>query len=308
MPDSINLPNMNLQKTLKSSVNCNGVGLHSGNSVNMKIVPANPNEGISFIRNDLPGNPVINACYDNVYDTNLGTSLKNDNGVKVKTVEHLMAAFIGLGIDNAKVIISAEEIPIMDGSSQDFIKLIVQTGIKEQFVSKKIIKVLKDFIINEGDCSISVMPAENFIVDYKIDFADAAIGEQSLKLNICSDVFEKDISSARTFGMLSDVENMHKNGLALGGSIDNAIVVDNGNILNPGGLRYQDEFVRHKILDFCGDIYLAGYAFEGSFKAVCSGHKLNNKFLVNFLDNTDNYKIVDSISLNKDQESSLAVA
>ena len=123
------------------------------------------------------------------------------------------------------------------------------------------------------------LPIEKFIVDYKIDFADTAIGEQSLKLNICSDVFEKDISSARTFGMLSDVENMHKNGLALGGSIDNAIVVDNGNILNPGGLRYQDEFVRHKILDFCGDIYLAGYAFEGSFKAICSGHKLNNKFL-----------------------------
>ena len=308
MPDSLNLPKLKFQKTLENVVNCDGVGLHSGNQVNMSVFPAEPNEGISFVRKDLSGNPVIKACYKNVYDTNLGTSLENKEGIKVKTVEHLMAAFMGLGIDNAKVILSAEEVPIMDGSSQDFLNLFIKAGIKEQFVVKKVIKVIKSFSVSEGNCSISVVPSQNFIVDYKIDFSDKAIGVQNLKLNICSDVFKRDVGSARTFGMLSEVKNMHKHGLALGGSIDNAIVVDDGHILNPEGLRYQDEFVRHKILDFCGDIYLAGYTFEGSFNAICAGHKLNNKFLFDFLDKTENYEIIESVVINKDKETTLAVA
>ena len=308
MPDSLNLPKLKFQKTLENVVHCDGVGLHSGNQVNMSVFPAEPNEGISFVRKDLSGNPVIKACYKNVYDTNLGTSLENKEGIKVKTVEHLMAAFMGLGIDNAKVILSAEEVPIMDGSSQDFLNLFIKAGIKEQFVVKKVIKVIKSFSVSEGNCSISVVPSQNFIVDYKIDFSDKAIGVQNLKLNICSDVFKRDVGSARTFGMLSEVKNMHKHGLALGGSIDNAIVVDDGHILNPEGLRYQDEFVRHKILDFCGDIYLAGYTFEGSFNATCAGHKLNNKFLFDFLDKTENYEIIESVVINKDKETTLAVA
>ena len=308
MPDSLNLPKLKFQKTLENVVHCDGVGLHSGNQVNMSVFPAEPNEGISFVRKDLSGNPVIKACYKNVYDTNLGTSLENKEGIKVKTVEHLMAAFMGLGIDNAKVILSAEEVPIMDGSSQDFLNLFIKAGIKEQFVVKKVIKVIRSFSVSEGNCSISVVPSQNFIVDYKIDFSDKAIGVQNLKLNICSDVFKRDVGSARTFGMLSEVKNMHKHGLALGGSIDNAIVVDDGHILNPEGLRYQDEFVRHKILDFCGDIYLAGYTFEGSFNAICAGHKLNNKFLFDFLDKTENYEIIESVVINKDKETKLAVA
>ena len=308
MPDSLNLPKLKFQKTLENVVHCDGVGLHSGNQVNMSVFPAGPNEGISFVRKDLSGNPVIKACYKNVYDTNLGTSLENKEGIKVKTVEHLMAAFMGLGIDNAKVILSAEEVPIMDGSSQDFLNLFIKAGTKEQFVVKKVIKVIKSFSVSEGNCSISVVPSQNFIVDYKIDFSDKAIGVQNLKLNICSDVFKRDVGSARTFGMLSEVKNMHKHGLALGGSIDNAIVVDDGHILNPEGLRYQDEFVRHKILDFCGDIYLAGYTFEGSFNAICAGHKLNNKFLFDFLDKTENYEIIESVVINKDKETTLAVA
>ncbi len=308
MPDSLNLPKLKFQKTLENVVHCDGVGLYSGNQVNMSVFPAEPNEGISFVRKDLSGNPVIKACYKNVYDTNLGTSLENKEGIKVKTVEHLMAAFMGLGIDNAKVILSAEEVPIMDGSSQDFLNLFIKAGIKEQFVVKKVIKVIKSFSVSEGNCSISVVPSQNFIVDYKIDFSDKAIGVQNLKLNICSDVFKRDVGSARTFGMLSEVKNMHKHGLALGGSIDNAIVVDDGHILNPEGLRYQDEFVRHKILDFCGDIYLAGYTFEGSFNAICAGHKLNNKFLFDFLDKTENYEIIESVVINKDKETKLAVA
>ena len=145
MPDSLNLPKLKFQKTLENVVHCDGVGLHSGNQVNMSVFPAEPNEGISFVRKDLSGNPVIKACYKNVYDTNLGTSLENKEGIKVKTVEHLMAAFMGLGIDNAKVILSAEEVPIMDGSSQDFLNLFIKAGIKEQFVVKKVIKVIKEF-------------------------------------------------------------------------------------------------------------------------------------------------------------------
>ena len=168
MPDSLNLPKLKFQKTLENVVHCDGVGLHSGNQVNMSIFPAEPNEGISFVRKDLSGNPVIKACYKNVYDTNLGTSLENKEGIKVKTVEHLMAAFMGLGIDNAKVILSAEEVPIMDGSSQDFLNLFIKAGTKEQFVVKKVIKVIKSFSVSEGNCSISVVPSQNFIVDYKI--------------------------------------------------------------------------------------------------------------------------------------------
>ena len=310
MPDSYNLPKIKFQKTINRELVCDGVGLHSGDLVNMKILPAKENEGISFIRMDLPGKPEIKACYKNVFDTNLGTTLCNFEleDVKVSTVEHLMAAFMGLGIDNVKVLLSAGEIPIMDGSSQTFVKLLISSGIKEQFVSKKIIKAVKSFSVTEGECSISIEPSEDFIVDYKIDFLDSAIGVQSKKVKFSSDVFEKDISSARTFGMLNEVENMHKNGLALGGSIDNAIVVDNGKILNPGGLRYKDEFVRHKILDLCGDIYLAGKVIQGHIKAVCSGHKLNNKFLLEFLDSRENYVIIDSTAPIGEEETSLAIA
>tara|TARA_B100000686_G_C16784842_1_gene974517 strand:- start:2199 stop:3125 length:927 start_codon:yes stop_codon:yes gene_type:complete len=308
MPDSYNLPNICLQRTIITEINCDGVGLHSGTLVNMKILPAEPNDGISFIRSDLPGNPVIKAHYKCVSDTKLGTTLCNSEGVKVRTVEHLMAAFMGLGIDNVEVHLSAGEIPIMDGSSNNFVKLLIASGIKDQYVSKKIIKVLKKFTIKDGDCSISVAPSKDLIIDYKIDFPDSAIGVQRLKVNFSSDDFYNDISSARTFGMLRDVESMHKNGLALGGSIDNAIVVDDGKILNPEGLRYKDEFVRHKILDLCGDIYLAGKSFQGSIKAICSGHKLNNKFLLEFLDYSENFEIIDSVPITKGKEASLALA
>tara|TARA_B100000686_G_scaffold353260_1_gene458177 strand:- start:17993 stop:18925 length:933 start_codon:yes stop_codon:yes gene_type:complete len=310
MPDSFNFPKIKFQKTISREVVCNGVGLHSGALVDMKILPAKANEGISFIRTDLPSKPEIKACYKNVCDTKLGTTLCNFEleDVKVRTVEHLMAAFMGLGIDNAKVLLSDGEVPIMDGSSGTFVKLLVSSGIQEQLVSKKIIKAIRSFSLTEDNCFVSIEPSKDFIVDYKIDFSDSAIGVQSKKVKFSSDVFEKDISSARTFGMLNEVENLHKNGLALGGSIDNAIVVDNGKILNPGGLRYKDEFVRHKILDLCGDTYLAGKPIQGHINAFCSGHKLNNKFLLEFLDDRKNYEIIDSITLIEKKEASLAIA
>ena len=212
MPDSFDLPKIKFQKTINSELMCDGVGLHSGNIVNMKILPAEVNEGISFIRMDLPGKPEIKACYKNVCDTKLGTTVRNFEfeDAKVSTVEHLMAAFMGLGIDNAKILLSSGEVPIMDGSSQTFVKLLIASGIKEQFVSKKIIKAVKSFSVIEGKCSISIEPSEDFIVDYKIDFSDNAIGVQSKKIKFDKGIFEKDISSARTFGMLNEVENMHK--------------------------------------------------------------------------------------------------
>ena len=267
MPDTLNIAKIGFQKTLKDEVICKGVGLHSGQRTQLKIVPADVNTGIVFIRNDLAEEKKIIASYKNVSDTKLGTTIENKAGHKVHTIEHLMSAFMGLRIDNAEVILSGSEIPIMDGSAKVFIDLINSVGIKEQFAKKKVIKILKQVSFMHNNSSITVSPSDNFSIDYMIDFDDPAIGIQRQKINFITNNFDKEIGSARTFGMLNEVEYMHKNGLALGGSIDNAIVVDNGKILNPEGLRYTDEFVRHKILDLCGDIYLSGYHIIGSIVA-----------------------------------------
>ena len=308
MPDSIMMPKINFQKTLNKEISFDGTGLHSGLNVNIKILPTKVNEGICFIRTDLQEKEVICAYYKNVNETKLGTTLINSNGIKVKTVEHLMAAFMGVGIDNATVILSACEVPIMDGSSEEFVSLFKSVGLKEQFVTKKYIRAIKSFKVKDGNSAIIIKPASNFIIDYKIDFRDTAIGIQRYKTTFKSKTFEKEIGSARTFGMLNDVETLHRNGLALGGSIDNAIVIDNGKILNPEGLRYKNEFVRHKILDLCGDMYLAGMNIKGHIQAICSGHKLNNKFLWEFLSNTENYEIIESSLVHTEKEATLAIA
>jgi len=308
MPDSIIMPKISFQKTINKEISFQGIGLHSGLNVNVKILPAKVNEGIRFIRTDLQEKEIIVAYYKNVNETKLGTTLINSKGIKVKTVEHLMAAFMGVGIDNATVILSACEVPIMDGSSEKFVNLFKAVGLKEQFVTKKYIRAIKTVKVKDGSSSIEIKPASNFIVDYKIDFIDTAIGIQRYKTTFKSKTFEKEIGSARTFGMLNDVENLHRNGLALGGSIDNAIVIDNGKILNPDGLRYNNEFVRHKILDLCGDMYLAGMNIKGHIKAIRSGHKLNNKFLWEFLSDTENYEIIESSSLHMEKEVTLVLA
>ena len=307
MPDSLNIPNIGFQKTLNGKVVCDGIGLHSGLKIKMEIMPAEANQGIVFIRKDILDNQKIYASYKNVSDTKLGTTIRNKAGYKVRTIEHLMAAFMGLKIDNALVILSGSEIPIMDGSSKVFVDLINGIGIKEQFVSKKIIKILRRVAVYNGKSSIIASPSKDFSIEYQIDFEDPAIGIQKQKLTRLGSNFDKEISAARTFGMLKEVQYMHKNGLALGGSIDNAIVVDNGKILNPDGLRYKDEFVRHKILDLCGDIYLSGRHFLGNISAICAGHEINNKFLWELFSDENNYQEIEANNIISLEEAPSAV-
>ncbi|MGY8975787.1 MAG: UDP-3-O-acyl-N-acetylglucosamine deacetylase [Alphaproteobacteria bacterium] len=307
MPDSLNIPNIGFQKTLNGKVVCEGIGLHSGIKIKMEIMPAEANQGIVFIRKDILDNQKIYASYKNVSDTKLGTTIINKAGYKVRTIEHLMAAFMGLKIDNALVILSGSEIPIMDGSSKVFVDLINGIGIKEQFVPKKIIKILRRVAVYNGKSSIIASPSKDFSIEYQIDFEDPAIGIQKQKLTRLGSNFDKEISAARTFGMLKEVQYMHKNGLALGGSIDNAIVVDNGKILNPDGLRYKDEFVRHKILDLCGDIYLSGRHFLGNISAICAGHEINNKFLWELFSDENNYQEIEANNIISLEEATSAV-
>ena len=307
MPDSLNIPNIGFQKTLNGKVVCEGIGLHSGLKIKMEIMPAEANQGIVFIRKDILDNQKIHASYKNVSDTKLGTTIINKAGYKVRTIEHLMAAFMGLKIDNALVILSGSEIPIMDGSSKVFVDLINSIGIKEQFFPKKIIKILREVAVYNGKSSIIASPSKDFSIEYQIDFEDPAIGIQKQKLTRLGSNFDKEISAARTFGMLKEVQYMHKNGLALGGSIDNAIVVDNGKILNPDGLRYKDEFVRHKILDLCGDIYLSGRHFLGNISAICAGHEINNKFLWELFSDENNYQEIEANNIFSLEEATSAV-
>ncbi len=308
MPDSLNIPNISFQKTLNAKVFCQGVGLHSGLKIKMEILPAEPNHGIVFIRKDTPEDQKIFASYKNVSDTKLGTTIKNAAGFTVSTIEHLMAAFMGLKIDNALVLLSGYEVPIMDGSSKIFVDLINNIGIKEQFIQKRLVKIMKEVSVCIGRSSIIAQPSNNFSIDYKIDFEDPAIGVQNQKITNFGSNFDKEISSARTFGMLDEVQYMHENGLALGGSMDNAIVVDNGKVLNPEGLRFKNEFVRHKILDLCGDMYLCGKHIIGNISAVCAGHEINNKFLWELFKDKDNYQEIESTKIISMEEVTSAVA
>tara|TARA_B110000238_G_scaffold191838_2_gene226460 strand:+ start:78 stop:1004 length:927 start_codon:yes stop_codon:yes gene_type:complete len=307
MPDSLNIPNIDFQKTLNGKVVCEGIGLHSGLKIKMEILPAEADQGIVFLRKDIKDNQKIYASYKNVSDTKLGTTIINKSGYKVRTIEHLMAAFMGLKIDNALVILSGSEVPIMDGSSKVFVGLINDIGIKVQFNQKKVIKILKKVSVYDGKSSIIASPSNDFSIEYKIDFEDPAIGIQKQKLTRLGSNFDKEISAARTFGMLKEVQYMRNNGLALGGSIDNAIVVDNGKILNPEGLRYKDEFVRHKILDLCGDIYLSGKHLIGDISAVCAGHEINNKFLWELFSDEENYQVINSYNMIPMEEVTSAV-
>ena len=282
------------QNTLNEMVQCDGVGLHSGKKVRMLLKPAKQNTGIVFRREDLPNKPFIKACYDSVIDTRYGTTIGKREVIEIKTVEHLMAAFMGTGVDNVEVILSSCEVPVMDGSSKNFVGMINSTGLKEQISRKKSIKVLKEVSVSLNNKNILIRPSEDFSIKYHIDFSDPVIGKQTHKVVFSNGAFKEQIGSARTFGFLSEVEALHRSGLALGGSLDNVIVVDNGKVLNPDGLRYKDEFVRHKILDCCGDMYLAGKNLIGSIEANCAVHELNNILLRELLDNKENYAIIDN--------------
>jgi UDP-3-O-[3-hydroxymyristoyl] N-acetylglucosamine deacetylase len=268
------------QKTLKSSIHCSGVGLHSGDKISMSLHPADVDTGIVFHRADIRGKKAeIAAHFQNVCDTRLCTSLANDAGVGVATVEHLMAAFAGCEIDNVEIEISGPEVPIMDGSAEPFVFLVECAGIEEQKAPRRAIRVLKPIIANIGNAVAKLAPADDFSVKLAIDYDNPAIGEQVFDLGVDSKVFKSEISRARTFGFLEDVEALRRAGLALGGSLENAIVVSGDRILNDGGLRYHDEFVRHKVLDCIGDLYLAGGPIIGCFTGRRIGHAVNNRLL-----------------------------
>lgn len=272
------------QKTLRNSISCTGVGVHSGEVINMTIHPAEPNTGIIFKRTDVAAEQAeIPACYDTVSDLIMCTTIENSHGVKVATIEHLMAAFSGSGVDNALVEIDGAEVPVMDGSSAPFVFLIECADMVEQDAPRRYIKVLKEVEVTEGEARAVLSPGDNVSVSFEIDFENQRIGKQNCSFNLRNGTFKNELSRARTFGFLSELEQLKKMGLAKGGSLENAIVLSGDDVLNEEGLRYNDEFVRHKALDAIGDLYLAGAPIIGQFRGYRSGHALNNKLLHAFL-------------------------
>lgn len=268
------------QRTLKNVIRATGVGLHSGEKVYLTLRPAQPDTGIIFRRVDLNEPVEILATAENVGPTTLSTTLEQD-GVRISTVEHLLSAMAGLGIDNAYVDVSTGEVPIMDGSSGPFVFLIQSAGIAEQAAPKRFIRIKKSIVVEEDDKWARFDPFEGFKVGFSINFDHPVFKGMPCKAEIdfSTTSFVKEVSRARTFGFMNDIENLRSQNLVLGGSIDNAIVVDEFRVLNEDGLRYEDEFVKHKILDAIGDLYLLGHSLIGAFSGYRSGHALNNKLL-----------------------------
>ena len=267
-------------RTLANPAKLIGVGLHSGAEVVLTISPVSPGSGIRFVRTDVPeGTGLIEARYDNVSDTQLCTRLTNEHGVSVGTVEHVMAALAGLGINDAELVLNGPEVPIMDGSSAAFIAALLSAGVVTGDGVQIAIRVRKTIRVEDGDKWAELSPADSFEMSYAISFEDPAIGEQAHDLTLVNGAFVGELSDCRTFGHLHEVEYMRSLGLARGGSLQNAIVVDHGRVLNPEGLRRPDEFVRHKMLDAVGDLALAGAPIKGRYTAYKSGHGLTNQLL-----------------------------
>ena len=283
---------MIFQKTLKNTIRCTGVGLHGGKKIYLSLRPAPPNTGIVFHRADLEG-ALIPATVQHVVDTRLCSTIANHEGVRVSTVEHLLAAFAGLGVSNAYVDLDGPEVPIMDGSAAPFVFLIQCAGLVEQAVPKRWIRINRPISVTDGDKYASFMPCDRFKISFRIDFDHPLLTEQGETFDITETAFIKDISRARTFGFLKEVEQLRSSGLAQGGSLHNAIVMGDFRILNEGGLRYEREFVRHKIIDAIGDLYLLGHPIIGHFEGIRSGHALNNRLLRELLQQKDAWEYVD---------------
>ncbi len=263
------------QRTLRQRASLEGVGLHSGALVRITLCPAPADHGIIFERADLLPRVEIAALAENVVDTTLNTSLGRGR-VRIGTVEHLMAALAGCGIDNARVEVEGPELPILDGSAAPFVQLIAEAGVKEQRDARRYLLVRRPVSVQDGDKSARLVPARRFSIDYTIDFKHPLISDQRHRVQLSEKAFHREIARARTFGFKRDVERLHAAGLGRGGSLANAVVLDDFNILNPEGLRFPDEFVRHKILDAVGDLALAGMPIIGHLEAVKSGHALNH--------------------------------
>lgn len=281
------------QRTLKNVIRATGVGLHSGKKVHLALRPAPVNTGIVFVRTDLDPEVHIKASAHNVTDTMLCTAVSRGD-VKVATVEHLMSALAGLGIDNAFVDVSAPEVPIMDGSAGPFVFLIQSAGVLEQNAAKKFIRIKREVAVRDGDKEAVFLPHQGFKVSFAIDFDHPVFERQKqvASVDFSTTSFVKEVSRARTFGFMRDLEHLRANNLALGGSLDNAIVVDEYRIVNEGGLRYEDEFVKHKVLDAIGDLYQLGHSLIGEFRGIKSGHALNNQLCRALLEQPDAFEIV----------------
>ena len=281
-----------MQTTLESSIIFSGVGLHSGKSVSLSIKPASKNHGILFKRKDIEiGNPIVRARWDYVSKTTLCTRVTNEDGTTISTIEHLMAALAGCGVSNALIEIDSEEVPILDGSAAPFVKGILETGLKIISSSSRIIKITRPVMFENQFGWARLSPFKRPEMEYFIEFDDLVIGKQSKILNMSNGSFVKELCSSRTFCSNKDVENMRRNGLALGGNYSNALVVDGDKVLTPGGMRYQDEAVRHKMLDAFGDLALAGAPILGKYEGHKAGHFITNSLLRKLFSKPDCYVV-----------------
>lgn len=290
------------QRTIAKSVEVIGIGLHKGVSVNMVLEPLNENSGIVFYRNDLDVS--INLNPENVIDTNLATVIGKDN-VRISTIEHLLSAIHAYGIDNLKIILNDEEVPIMDGSSIGYCMLLDEAGIKEQNSPKKIITIKKPIEIRDGEKFVKVEPSENTIFDFTIDFKHNSIKKQSYRFKYSLQTYKNEIARARTFGFLKEVNYLRSIGLAQGGNLTNCIVLDDNGVLNKEGLRYKEEFVRHKILDAIGDMSILGMPLIGTYVSFAGSHKLNHLLTKKILSQSDAYEIV---TIDSKEEAQIAYA
>ncbi len=295
---------MIFQRTLKRSISLRGIGLHSGKEVRLILRPARPNRGIVFVRTDLPHAPEIPARVDRVVNTQLATTIGIGDAT-VSTIEHLLAAFQGLNVDNAVVEVDGPEVPIMDGSAAPFIEAILKVGIESQLKSKSRLALRRRVDIKVGDKWAIAEPSSKFEVHASIQWNHPLIGNQEFHY-IEGKTSLAELAGARTFGFIKDVEMLKRMGLAQGGSLENAVVLDDCMVLNPEGLRFRDEFVRHKVLDALGDFRLAGYPIQGYFRLHCAGHDLHRQLMMEILKNPDNYEIVDSLAKIREESRLLA--
>lgn len=281
------------QRTLTSAVRCAGIGLHSGDAVKMTLHPADPGFGIRFLRSDIPGARPVPATWDRVVDVNHCTVIGFDDGPRIGTIEHLMAAFAGCGVDNCLVELDAAEVPAMDGSAAPFVFLIEMAGTVEQAAPRKAIKILKPVMVQDGARLAALSPAAGFSVSFEIDFASAAVAHQECCFRVAPGSFKAEIARARTFGFMHELDYLRENGLALGGSLDNAVLVSGDRIVNEDGLRFPNEFVRHKVLDAIGDLALAGLPIIGHYHGVRAGHAFTNRLLRTVMADRRAWRIID---------------
>ena len=283
---------MILQRTINKPISFSGIGLHTGNEINVRLRPADANIGIIFHRTEGQRTVSIEAHSDNVVDTRLATVLGKGD-LKVSTVEHLLAALYAFGIDNLHIDIDGPEVPIMDGSAEAFVRMLKDAGLSNLSQSRKYLAIRKPISVIDGEKRISIIPSRFFRVTSDIAFDHPSIALQNRSIKLSSDVFTRDIARARTFGFLKEVEYLKANGLARGGSLDNAVVIDDNGVMNPDGLRYSDEFVRHKILDTIGDFSLAGYPILGHIRTYKAGHDINHKTVQKILSCPDCWQLVE---------------